>query len=243
VSYRCGEDSFSRAFSNRLSATTVGGEGQRCGRVAEDEPDLFAEPYHHDAHGNMDAMPHLTLMRWDYRDQLQATSTQLVTNGGTPETTYYVYDASGQRVRKVTDGYAAPGREPERSKERVYLGGFEIYREFAAAAAVSLERETLHIMDGERRIAMIEMLTKGNDGSPPRVIRFQHTNHLSSAHLEIDERLLVIAYGVPSLWQCVVPCGHRSDRSQRQPLPLHRDGAGPGDIAGLPHGEVLRAVA
>ena len=42
----------------------------------------------------MTAMPHLSLMQWDFKDQLQATSQQVVNNGGTPETTYYVYDAA-----------------------------------------------------------------------------------------------------------------------------------------------------
>ena len=63
----------------------------------------MTEAYTYDAHGNMTAMPHLTLMQWDFMDQLQATSQQVV-NDGTAETTYYVYDAAGQRVRKVTEG-------------------------------------------------------------------------------------------------------------------------------------------
>jgi hypothetical protein len=48
-------------------------------------------------------MPHLNAMRWDQLDRLQATTRQVVNNGGTPETTYYVYDNSGKRVRKVTE--------------------------------------------------------------------------------------------------------------------------------------------
>jgi YD repeat-containing protein len=74
--------------SNRLSRTTVG---------------ATPETYTHDAHGNMTRMPHLPLMRWDFKDQLQATAQQVVNNGGTPETTYYVYDSAGQRVRKLTE--------------------------------------------------------------------------------------------------------------------------------------------
>ncbi|MGH2416370.1 MAG: hypothetical protein ACRDEA_22290, partial [Microcystaceae cyanobacterium] len=36
------------------------------------------EPYTYDAHGNMTSMPHLTLMRWDYKDELIVTSRQAV---------------------------------------------------------------------------------------------------------------------------------------------------------------------
>ena len=75
------------------------------------------------------------------------------------ETTYYVYDAGGQRVRKVTE--LATGQVKD---ERIYLGGFEIYRKTHGADA--LVRETLHIMDDKQRIALVETRTQGDDGSP-----------------------------------------------------------------------------
>ena len=97
--------------SNRLSSTTVGNGAP--------------EVYPYDAHGNMTRMQHLPLMQWDYLDQLQATAQQVV-NNGTPETTWYVYDSAGQRVRKVTEQPAAAGQTTTRKAERLYLGGFEI---------------------------------------------------------------------------------------------------------------------
>jgi RHS repeat-associated protein len=134
-------------------------------------------------------------MRWDFKDQLQATSQQVVNNGGTPEITYYVYDASGQRVRKVTERQAGPGQTPTRLKERMYLGGFEIYCEYAGdGQTVTLARETLHLMDDQQRIALVETRTQGNDGSPPRLIRYQFGNHLGSASLELDDQAQIISY-------------------------------------------------
>jgi RHS repeat-associated protein len=169
--------------SNRLSRTTVGN-----GNPA-------AELYAHDPHGNMAQMNHLSLMQWDYRDQLQATSRQVVTNGGVPETTYYVYDAAGQRVRKVTERQAQPGQEPLRREERIYLGGFEVYRRYESdGEAVGLERETLHIMDGQQRIALVETRTQGDDGSPAQITRYQLGNHLGSTSLELDEAGQIISY-------------------------------------------------
>ena len=53
-----------------------------------------------------------------------------------PRRRYYVYDAGGQRCRKVTERRAAPA-----SQERIYLGGFEIFREDGATDTVMLERE------------------------------------------------------------------------------------------------------
>jgi hypothetical protein len=86
-----------------------------------------AEQYSYDAHGNITQMPHLPLMQWDFRDQLSATSRQVVNDAPppdkVPETTYYVYDAGGHRVRKITEW-----QNGTLKNERFYLGGFEIYR-------------------------------------------------------------------------------------------------------------------
>ncbi len=166
--------------NNRLTRTEVGNT---------------IEPYFHDEHGNMTGMPHLSLMQWDYRDQLQVTSKQ-VDNNGTPETTFYVYDGGGQRVRKVTERQAPAGQVPTRIKERLYLGGFEIFREYANDGnSVTLVRETLHIMDDKERIALVETRTKGNEpGVPQQLIRYQFGNHLGSASLELDDQAQIISY-------------------------------------------------
>ncbi|MGZ5053532.1 MAG: SpvB/TcaC N-terminal domain-containing protein [Methylobacter sp.] len=166
-------------FSNRLRRTVLHPNGNQS----------IIEPYIHDAHGNMIAMPHLTLMQWDFKDQLQATARQVV-NDGTPETTFYVYDASGQRVRKVTER-----PNGTRKSERIYLGGFEMYREYGGnGTGVSLERESLHVMDDKQRIALVETRTQGADDSPTQLVRYQLGNHLGSASLEVDDAGQLISY-------------------------------------------------
>jgi RHS repeat-associated protein len=172
-------------LSNRLTRTAVG--------MQNAQP--VVEPYTYDTHGNAIHMPHLPLMQWDYRDQLQATSQQVRTDGGTPETTYYVYDSDGQRARKVTERQAAAGQTPTRKEERIYLGGFEMYREYnGSGATVTLERETLHIMDDMQRVALVETRTRGEDDSPRQLIRYQFGNHLGSASLELDGEARIISY-------------------------------------------------
>jgi RHS repeat-associated protein len=181
-SYVYGEPSLLDATetNNRLTRTTVAGVSQA---------------YSHDAHGNMTTMPHLPLMRWDHRDRLRATSRQVVTNGGTPETTCYVYDAAGARVRKVTERQATAGIAATRMRERIYVGDFEIYREYdASGETVTLERETLHVGDDDRRAALVETRTAGADGSPARVVRYQLPNHLGSATLELDTSSHILSY-------------------------------------------------
>jgi RHS repeat-associated protein len=169
--------------NNRLSSTQVGNG------VAS-----AAEAYLHDLHGNMVRMPHLDgglpgpNMHWDYKDQLQQTD---LGGGGTA---YYVYDASGQRVRKVWK------KTPGLTEERIYLGGFEIFRKHGgpiSSNTVTLERESLHIMDDKQRIALVEarsLDTAGNDQAPRQLIRYRFGNHLGSASLELDERAQIISY-------------------------------------------------
>ena len=181
---------WSRAYdyagdSNLLLATSVPADGEG----------EFGDPYAHDVHGNMTEMPHLSLMRWDHADRLQATARTVVANGGTPETTYYVYAADGARVRKVTERQAGPGQTPTRRAERIYLGGAEVYREFASdGETVTLERRGLHVQDDAERIALVETRTRGTGSEPGRGIRFQLGDHLGSAVLEVDDSGAVIIY-------------------------------------------------
>ncbi|MGE5830767.1 MAG: SpvB/TcaC N-terminal domain-containing protein, partial [Micromonosporaceae bacterium] len=166
--------------SNRLTAAPIGSERP-------------AVTFHYDAHGNIAAMPDLAELRWNHEDQLVATARQAVRDG-VPETTYYQYDTSGQRVRKVTDGSATAGSTPARRHERVYIGGFEVYREFGVDGAVTLERTSLHILDDQRRLALVETRTQGTDDGPARLLRYQLDNHLGSATVELDGQARVISY-------------------------------------------------
>jgi RHS repeat-associated protein len=171
--------------SNRLTSTSVGTEIEQYSQDGDG----------YDLHGNMLKLLHLPVIQWDYRDQLQVTSQQNTNNGVTPEITYYVYDASGQRLRKVTERQAPAEAPPSRKKERIYLGGFEIFREYKTdGEAVELERETLHIMDDRQRIALVETRTQGNDNSPGQAIRYQFSNHLGSASLELNHQAQIISY-------------------------------------------------
>ena len=164
---------------NRLSRTTVSGA---------------SETYAHDTHGNVTTMPHLPMMHWSFNDQLYASARQVV-NEGSAQRTWYVYDAAGRRVRKITEGAAPPGNTPSRRNERIYVGGFELFHAYAAdGATVTLERETLHVLDDQERVAMVETRTQGGDGSPQQLVRYQLGNHLGSACLELDAQAAVISY-------------------------------------------------
>jgi RHS repeat-associated protein len=59
---------------------------------------------------------------------------------------------------------------------------------------VSLKRESLHVMDGAQRIALVETRTQGDDGTAVQLIRYQFGNHLGSASLELDDLAQIISY-------------------------------------------------
>jgi RHS repeat-associated protein len=159
--------------SNRLTKTTVGNGLNQ------------VEAYTHDIHGNVTSMPHLAAMVWDFKDELQQAD---LGGGGAA---YYAYDGAGQRVRKVIES-----QNGARQKERLYLGGFEIYREYHGAE-LSLERESLHVLDDKQRIALVETQTIQNGNAvngPVPLQRYQLGNHLGSSSVELDKDGALIAY-------------------------------------------------
>ncbi len=164
-------------MNNRLTSTSVGNGIPQIDR------------YVYDAHGNTIRMPHMggtypaPNMFWDYRDQLMQA------NLGGGGTAYYVFDSAGQRVRKVWEKF------PGLVEERIYLGGLEIYRR--RQGAQRLKRETLHVMDDQQRIAVVEtrtLDTAGTDPAPAQLIRYQLGNHLASVSIELDDNAQIISY-------------------------------------------------
>lgn len=158
--------------SNRLSSTTVG---------QTTEAYRYQDAQGLDVQGCMTAINAMR-MDWDFKDQLQ----RVELGGGC--TAYYVYDASGQRTRKVVEK-----NNGNLIEEHIYLGGFEMFRQ-RNGNGIKMERETLHVMDDKQRIALVETRTQGDDGSPAQLIRYQLGNHLGSASLELDDQGQVITY-------------------------------------------------
>lgn len=185
--------------NNRLIKTKVGQNTQ-----------TYNYSYHYDtplgsgtnnAHGFITSLSHLSKMEWNFKDELQATARQVVCkkynpitetddiDDNPPETTYYVYDANGQRVRKVTEVNGGGSKK----EERLYLGSIEVYKKHAGKNT-DLERTTLHVMDDTRRIAMLDTQNGIDTATDLRTIRFQFGNHLGSASLELDDSGELISY-------------------------------------------------
>lgn len=168
--------------NNRLSSTTVG---------------QTTVNYTYNAHGSMTSMPHLQSMQWDFAEKLSH-----ITRGTTEA--YYNYDGGGQRIRKVVEKNGV-------TETRLYLGGFEIWRK-TVNGVLDTERETLHVMDDKKRIAIVETLTVDNAvavANPVPVQRYQLDNHLGSASLELDDSANIVSY------EEYYPYGETSYRARR----------------------------
>jgi len=172
-----------RTASNRLRCTSAPGEAA-LPDYADDPSPAYSERYTYDPHGNLTSMPHLAAMHWDAEDRLSEADLQ---GGGTA---YYVYGASGQRLRKVIE------RNGATIEEHLYLGGYEVYRR-KQNGVVQRERHSLHVMDDNRRVALIETLTIENQAplaNPVPLTRFQLSDPLGSVTLEVDGTARVISY-------------------------------------------------
>jgi len=176
-----------QAANNRLISTQIGAI-------------TYSYP-HHAKHGYMTAMPHLDGMDWNFKEEMVKTIRQKRSDGGTPETTYYQYDGQGQRIRKITENTANAGVTRGKKDERIYIAGFELYKQHSGSDA-GLERTSLSLMDRQHRFVMIDTETKPKlifgipvgRTKPKQTQRYQLHNHLGSAALELDGAAQVISY-------------------------------------------------
>jgi RHS repeat-associated protein len=179
VSHKDGKAGWTRHYeyaseSNRLLRTSLPGDAA-AGRLSG--------VYEHDAAGNMTKLPHIASLRWDHANRMVSAD---LGGGGT---SYYTYDADGVRVRTVVERIGP-------TEERVYVGTYEISRR-KSGATVDEERQTIHLMDDARRVAMVETLTVPAEAlaaAPVSRLRYQVANHLNSACVELDDDGRVITY-------------------------------------------------
>jgi RHS repeat-associated protein len=139
-------------------------------RHEETGPDIYA----YDAHGNMTQMPHLQSIGWDYADRMSYASL-----GGGGEV-WYIYNAAGERVRKVIEGVV-------NTEERLYLGGYEIYTK-KINGVVTETRETILVEESEKRFLIVDYKNR------VATYRYQYDNHLGSACLELDHTAAILSY-------------------------------------------------
>jgi RHS repeat-associated protein len=171
--------------SNRLWQTWLSGDRSR------------ADTYGHDTHGNMlnlvSTDPRFNL-RWDHRDMIASID---LGGGGVA---YYQYDASKRRTRKYIVNQNGLGG----SWERIDLGGYELYRRYNGGGAVVEEIDSLHLVESDQRIALVDDVITTSDRTRarpgeltvkgPTLFRYQYGNHLGSGCLELNDGAQIISY-------------------------------------------------
>jgi RHS repeat-associated protein len=190
-----GTGSYTRSFVYNNYPAHPGANNQLLSTTVGANPTVN---YSYDGHGNMLNLPPLPALAWNYKDQLVAATQQAVSSG-TGQTTYYTYDGDGMRTRKVTVGAAAEGGTPTLLSERLYIGNYEIYRAYDGSGNVTLQRETLHVMDDKSRIATIDNKTIDTQGSDSTTLntyypRYQYGNLVGSVAYELDGSGNIVSY-------------------------------------------------
>ncbi|KAM0252481.1 hypothetical protein ACHAP5_001129 [Fusarium lateritium] len=158
------------------------------------------ETYVYDESGCMTSMSGFSKLEWDGHHRLQASSQQRVTNESvtTGETTWYVYNSSGERMRKVTDRLqTADMSAPSKLKETIYIGHCEIQRVFEGDGLTArTEIRTSQITESSSSagpLVSIEETNGGGSGSAGGIAK-QLLRYRMSANLELDDTGGVVSY-------------------------------------------------
>jgi RHS repeat-associated protein len=161
--------------SNKLTATEVGG-------VREE----YSYAGHSGARGCMTSVPGYSSLTWDAQDMLRSSSTQ-VYKDGTPETTWYVYDSEGRRVRKVTERAAAKATSPVKLKETIDVLSSEFYFEYAGDGKTTSAEKRTSSVSGASVVALVENLMTP-DGAK------QFIRYRIGGNMELNESGQLISY-------------------------------------------------
>ncbi len=160
--------------SNRLRSTTVGRQ---------------ATIYKYDVHGSMLNLNNVTnefRIHWDYRDMIHYINLRA---GGGREA-WYNYNSEKQRTRKIIKN-----SNQNINEERIYLGGFEIYRRTDNNRLVVEEIETHHLfVDDERALLVENVIKTTNPLGRKALYRYQYGNHVGSVGLELNEVSEIVSY-------------------------------------------------
>ncbi|MHC8346625.1 RHS repeat-associated core domain-containing protein [Pseudomonas sp. RT6P73] len=152
-----------------------------------------------DANGNVQQLQLGQALHWDGRNQL-CQVTPVVRESGAADSEHYVYDGTGQRLRKVRLSLA---KEVRHISEVRYLPGLELREDSATG-------ETLQVISlqspGRSSVRVLHWVT----GTPPGVrnnqLRYGVGDHLGSSTLELDREALLVSqegyypYGGTAWW-------------------------------------------
>lgn len=131
-----------------------------------------------DENGNLTGEGLSRHMEWDHSDRLRTYRTQMG-NSEPSVYTHYLYDSSGRRVKKITR------KQGGRLEISVYIDDMLEYRRDQDGGSV-IENNILHIMDSEKRVALLRVGSAFPGDSGPAT-QYHLGDHLSSSNLVIND--------------------------------------------------------
>ncbi|EJM84400.1 MULTISPECIES: RHS repeat-associated core domain-containing protein [unclassified Pseudomonas] len=181
-------DSASRTERTAIAASSNRSLPQKTNGELPDDNDIAAG---YDLNGNrMTLQPGQDLL-WNLRNQLRQVD-RVVREDKPHDTEIYLYDGSGQRLRKIRQAYTGT---LTRIHETRYLPGVEIR---------SCADEILHVITveaGRGKVQVLHWEKKPASGIPQDPHRYSFTDHLKSSTVELDEAARLIT------WESYYPYG------------------------------------
>ena len=187
------------ASGSWTNVTEVAPDSNRAMRFTNREDNTLSPVAQYDQCGNLLALDNLRDMKWNYRNNLWRCDV-IIRESGINDSDYYIYDAGGQRVRKITERYIGNG--VTEIEEKIYLGSLEIKRIKKISSekeTLILDRQALRIKDDNRCVAisyhwLIDELKRETDVPGEVKLKYQLQNGLGSACIEVDQIANLITY-------------------------------------------------
>ncbi|MEO0536834.1 MAG: SpvB/TcaC N-terminal domain-containing protein [Cyanobacteria bacterium P01_A01_bin.123] len=146
-------------------------------RLATVQRGDITHQYVYDPCGNLVQENTARHFAWDYSNQIKVFRTQ--TKGAEPSIyVQYFYDASGQRVKKLVR------KQGGQIEMTVYINGIFEHHRIEQGDTVH-ENNSLHVMDGQSRIAIVRV-GPAFPGDQTPAVKYHFGDHLSSSALVVD---------------------------------------------------------
>jgi RHS repeat-associated protein len=127
----------------------------------------------YDGRGNPLTLPTLRQLHWNWDNRLVRADI-IRRNGEEDDSEYYVYDAAGMRVRRISC------RKGAGIEETLYIGSFKVRRRHTSEGTPAVIQKSMDVSLGEKHLATVYRT------QDKRQIRYCLTDHLNSIGLELD---------------------------------------------------------
>ncbi|EPS32168.1 hypothetical protein PDE_07128 [Penicillium oxalicum 114-2] len=193
--YKAASQLQAEVMGNRLTRTVTGSVRERYGYG----------PSPAGQRGCMTSMAGYSILSWNHMDKLWCSSRQSTRDKSVREQTWYVYNAAGMRIRKVTE---RGGVSAHKMKERIFFPGVDIYRTYSGdGKALLKERVQSHIQSTSTgAVAILERGIADSKGQSSLLVRYQPGDSI-----ELDDAAGLISYEEYTPFGSTILCAFTHD--------------------------------